>query len=132
MSSSDRESAALSPDELTFNEAGLIPAIVQECGTGEVLMLAWMNAESLALTIEERRSWFFSRSRDRLWMKGEESGNVQDVVDVRYDCDADALLVLVESQGPACHTGERACFYRSLLPEAPDDGVTLADLLRGE
>lgn len=132
MSFSERESTALAPSELTFNDEGLIPAIVQECGTGEVLMLAWMNAESLSLTIEERRSWFFSRSRDRLWMKGEESGNVQDVVDVRYDCDADALLVLVQSDGPACHTGERACFYRSLLPEAPGDGVTLADLLRGE
>lgn len=132
MNASDRGRSRLGIDELTFTEDGLIPAIVQECGTGEVLMFAWMNAESLERTIRERRSWFFSRSRGRLWMKGEESGNVQDVVDVRYDCDADVVLVLVRSAGPACHTGERSCFYRSLLPEAPDDSVTLSDLLEGE
>ena len=94
-----------------FNKQELVPAIVQEARTGEVLMLAYMNEESLARTIETGYTWFFSRSRQRLWQKGEESGNVQRVVSITGDCDDDALLVRVEQTGPACHTGEATCFF---------------------
>lgn len=124
-----RERDALGVAELSYGPDGLIPAIVQEVGTGCVLMMAWMNEEALSRTLETRRTWFWSRSRERFWMKGEESGNVQEVVDLRYDCDADALLVLVHVAGPACHTGEHSCFYRSLMPAVEDDGVSLSDLL---
>ena len=99
-----------------FDADGLIPAIVTDAGTGEVLMLAWMNAEALAITLETRIAHFWSRSRRRLWKKGEESGNLLRVSEVRTDCDQDALWlkVAVEGDGVACHTGERSCFYRSL------------------
>lgn len=115
----DRERDALDIEGLTYNEDGLIPAIVQDRESGEVLMLAWMNRESLAQTCETKRTWFWSRSRKKYWMKGEESGNVQVVHEVRYDCDADCLLVVVTQQGEgkACHTGERSCFYRTLCDE---------------
>lgn len=103
--------------ELKYNEAGLIPCIVQDADTGEVLMMAWMNAESLALTLERGETVFWSRSRRELWHKGVTSGNIQKLVDLRYDCDADTLLALVHPTGPACHTGERTCFYRSMLGE---------------
>jgi phosphoribosyl-AMP cyclohydrolase len=99
---------------LKFDANGLIPAIVQDGKTRQVLMLAWMNAESLQNTLESGETWFWSRSRGELWHKGATSGNTQAVVEVRYDCDADALLVLVDPAGPACHTGEMSCFYRSL------------------
>lgn len=99
---------------LTYNDAGLVPCIVQDIATREVLMMAWMNEESLRLTVEQRTMWFFSRSRQELWHKGATSGNVQELVELRYDCDADALLALVNPAGPACHTGERGCFYRVL------------------
>jgi len=95
----------------------LIPAIVQDVNTKEVLMLAYMNEEALRRTLETKRSWFWSRSRQELWCKGETSGNKQFVKEVRYDCDEDAILLLVEQVGPACHTGQRTCFYRSLLKE---------------
>ncbi len=101
--------------ELKYNEAGLIPCIVQDADTGEVLMMAWMSAESLALTLERGETVFWSRSRRELWHKGATSGNTQKLVDLRYDCDADTLLALVHPAGPACHTGERTCFYRSML-----------------
>lgn len=111
----ERERDALGVEDLTYDERGLVPAVVQQHDTGEVLMVAYMNAESLAKTIETGRTWFWSRSRQEYWMKGETSGSVQDVLEVRYDCDADCLLVLVDQQGPgACHTGERTCFYRTL------------------
>jgi len=115
----DRERDALAIEQLTYDDNGLIPAIVQQHDTGEVLMLAWMNRESLAKTCETRRTWFWSRSRSTYWMKGEESGNVQVVREVRFDCDADCLLVLVDQTGDgvACHTGERSCFYRTLCAE---------------
>lgn len=114
----DIEKEELMPDQVTFNDAGLVPCIVQDAGTKEVLMMAWMNAESLALTLEQRTTWFWSRSRRKLWHKGEESGNVQQLVELRYDCDADCLLALVNPAGPACHTGRTSCFYRSFpLPE---------------
>ena len=99
---------------LTYDARGLIPCIVQDAATSEVLMMAWMNAESVALTLEQRTTWFWSRSRSQLWHKGETSGNVQKLVELRYDCDADCLLALVDPAGPACHTGNRTCFYRSL------------------
>lgn len=101
-------------DEIKFDSNGLIPAIVQDANTKEVLTLAYMNAESLRLTLETKETWFWSRSRQELWHKGATSGNVQKVVEVRVDCDADTLLVLVEPAGPACHTGERTCFYRNI------------------
>jgi len=100
--------------EIKFDSKGLIPAIVQDAETNEVLMLAYMNAESLRLTIETGETWFWSRSRSELWHKGATSGNTQSVVNVRVDCDEDTLLILVNPAGPACHTGERSCFYRSL------------------
>lgn len=100
--------------ELKFNEAGLIPAIVQQYDTGEVLMMAWMNAESLELTRTTHMTWFWSRSRQELWNKGATSGNTQRVVELLYDCDADTLLVKVDAAGPACHTGNRTCFFRSI------------------
>lgn len=99
--------------ELAYNEAGLIPCIVQDAETKDVLMMAWMNAEALALSLERREMWFWSRSRSELWHKGATSGNVQKLVDLRYDCDGDTLLALVEPAGPACHTGNRTCFYRA-------------------
>lgn len=95
-----------------FNEQGLIPAIVQDYSNGQVLMMAYMNAESLQLTLETGKTWFYSRSRNELWMKGETSQHVQIVKDIRYDCDEDTLLILVEPQGPACHTNHYSCFYR--------------------
>ena len=101
-------------DELTYNDAGLIPCIVQDADTREVLMMAWMNAESLALTLECGKTVFWSRSRQEIWHKGATSGNVQKVVELRYDCDADTLLALVHPAGPACHTGATSCFYRAL------------------
>ena len=99
---------------LKWNDQGLIPAIVQQHDTGEVLMVAWMNEESLAKTLETSETWFWSRSRAELWHKGETSGNTQRVTEVRFDCDADTLLVLVDAAGPACHTGEQSCFFRVL------------------
>lgn len=99
--------------ELAYNEAGLIPCIVQDATTKDVLMMAWMNADALSRTLEERTMWFWSRSRQELWHKGETSGNIQKLVELRYDCDADTLLALVEPAGPACHTGERTCFFRT-------------------
>lgn len=100
--------------QLKFDERGLIPAVVQEASTKEVLMVAWMNKESLAKTREIGETVFWSRSRQEIWHKGATSGNVQKVKEIRYDCDADVLLVLVEAAGPACHTGERTCFFRTL------------------
>ena len=119
--------------EVAFDERGLVPCIVQDWRTGEVLTLAYMNAESLARTRETGETHFFSRSRQELWHKGATSGNTQAVKAIRYDCDADALLALVEPAGPACHTGERSCFHRGQLdPKAPFEALptlerTIAD-----
>jgi phosphoribosyl-AMP cyclohydrolase len=99
---------------LAFNEQGLIPAIVQDAENGDVLMMAWMNAESVALTVAERRTVFWSRSRQELWRKGATSGHVQHVEEIRVDCDADVLLIRVHQEGAACHTCERSCFFREL------------------
>jgi phosphoribosyl-AMP cyclohydrolase len=104
---------------LKFDANGLITAVVQEATTHEVLMVAWMNRESLALTLETGYTVFWSRSRQKLWKKGETSGCLQRVRDVRADCDADTLLVLVDQTGPACHTGSRSCFFQSLPAKPP-------------
>jgi phosphoribosyl-AMP cyclohydrolase len=104
-------------NEIKYDANGLVAAIVQDVVTKEVLMMAWMNFESLRLTMETGEAVFWSRSRQEIWHKGATSGNVQQVVEVRVDCDADTLLVLVEPAGPACHTGERTCFYRSLTAD---------------
>ena len=100
--------------EIRYNEAGLIPAIVQDVRTRQVLMMAWMNAESLQRTLDVRERVFWSRSRQEFWHKGATSGNVQKVVAVHLDCDGDALLIEVEPAGPACHTGAVSCFFREL------------------
>jgi phosphoribosyl-AMP cyclohydrolase / phosphoribosyl-ATP pyrophosphohydrolase len=106
--------------EVVFDERGLVPCVVQDWRTGEVLTLAYMNAEALARTRETGETHFFSRSRQALWHKGATSGNTQAVKAIRYDCDGDALVVLVDPAGPACHTGERSCFHRGELePGAP-------------
>ncbi len=99
---------------LKFNEDGLIPVVVQDAKTKEVLMLAYANKEALRKTFETGFAHYFSRSRKKLWMKGEESGNVQRVIEVRVDCDEDALLYIVEQKGVACHTGNYSCFFRKL------------------
>jgi len=99
---------------LRFDRDGLIPAIAQQHDSGEVLMLAWMSAASLRETLETGRVCYWSRSRGRLWRKGETSGHVQMLVELRYDCDEDCLLLQVDQRGPACHTNRRSCFYRAL------------------
>jgi phosphoribosyl-AMP cyclohydrolase len=101
--------------DVTFSADGLVPAIIQDAGDGTVLMLGYMNEESLKRTLESGRSWFWSRSRQEYWCKGETSGNRQFVREVSYDCDGDTILVKVDQEGSgACHTGERSCFYRTL------------------
>ena len=102
------------PATLVFNDAGLIPAIAQDAGSGEVLMMAWMTAETVDLTLREGRAVYWSRSRAEVWRKGESSGNVQDLVEMRVDCDRDCLLLVVRQRGPACHTGRRSCFYTAI------------------
>lgn len=109
-------------EEIKWDERGLAPAIVQDAHTGQVLMLAYMNRESLEQTLNSGETWFWSRSRGALWHKGATSGNTQRVVEVRYDCDADTLLVQVEPSGPACHTTHQSCFYRC-LPNGTEVGV---------
>ena len=101
-------------EELKFDTNGLIPAIVVDAVSGDVLTLAYMNEESLKITLEERRTCFWSRSRQKLWRKGETSGNYQHVTSITADCDKDALVVKVEKDGPACHTGEESCFFNSV------------------
>lgn len=100
--------------DVKYNEAGLVPCIVQDASTKEVLMMAWMNEESLRQSLQIGETVFWSRSRQEIWHKGATSGNVQKIVELRYDCDVDTLLALVEPAGPACHTGERSCFYRTV------------------
>lgn len=101
-------------DELNFNKEGLIPAIIQDADNNEILMLAYMNRESLAKTLETEKTWFFSRSRQELWNKGATSGNLQDVKEIFYDCDKDTLLIKVKQTGVACHRGTRSCFTETL------------------
>ncbi len=101
------------PEDVVYDDRGLAPAIVQDAESKDVLMLAWVDAEAVRRTLATGTTWFWSRSRREHWNKGASSGNTQKVVAVRYDCDADALLMLVDPAGPACHTGERTCFHRS-------------------
>jgi len=108
--------------EPRWNERGLAPAVVQDARTGEVLMVAWMDAEAWRLTRETGEAHFWSRSRQELWHKGETSGNVQRIVEIRLDCDADTVLLRVEPAGPACHTGERSCFYTIVGGRKPEVG----------
>jgi phosphoribosyl-AMP cyclohydrolase len=98
--------------QIKFDDKGLVGAIVQDDETHEVLMFAWMNREALELTLRERRAWYWSRSRGRFWLKGETSGHVQEVHEIRLDCDGDALVIKVKQTGGACHTGFRSCFFR--------------------
>jgi phosphoribosyl-AMP cyclohydrolase / phosphoribosyl-ATP pyrophosphohydrolase len=123
-------------DTFRFDACGLVTAVAQDAGTGEVLMVAHMNRDALRRTLETGQAWYWSRSRQRLWRKGEESGHTQRVTAIRADCDGDAVLLHVEQTGPACHTGHRTCFYRSVArrhgetaiepesgtPPAPSDG----------
>jgi len=103
-------------DEIRWTEDGLVPVIAQQTGTGRVVMFAWMNRESLALTVEKGYAVYWSRSRNRLWRKGEESGHQQKVISIQLDCDEDVILLEVEQQGGiACHTGRKSCFYRQLI-----------------
>ncbi|WP_027243817.1 phosphoribosyl-AMP cyclohydrolase [Leisingera daeponensis] len=106
--------ASFDPASLVYNDAGLIPCIAQDEASGEVLMMAWMNADAVARTLETRRLTYWSRSRQAFWIKGETSGHVQELVDLRVDCDRDCLLALVRQTGAACHTNRRTCFYTAL------------------
>ncbi len=101
-------------DIVKFDEKGLVAAVIQHVATGQLLMLGYMNAESLAITLDERRACFWSRSRQKLWRKGETSGNVLEVLEIRVDCDADALVLKCNPVGPTCHTNETSCFYRKV------------------
>ena len=116
------------PLRVRFGEDGLVPAIVQDAGTGRVLTLAWMNAESLAKTLETGETWFWSRSRDELWHKGATSGNTQEVAGIATDCDRDAIVVSVVPAGPACHTGETSCFHDPLQGDVGADNAPFAML----
>ncbi len=107
---------------LKFDERGLITAVIQNAATLEILMVAWMNEESLRLTLQTGETHFWSRSRQELWHKGATSGNIQQVCQIRYDCDGDTLLLLVDPAGPACHTGTASCFYRTLESGTNRDG----------
>lgn len=102
------------PQSLRYDANGLIPAIAQDERTGEVLMMAWMNAETVVRTLKTKKVTYWSRSRQSFWVKGESSGHTQKLVDFRYDCDQDCILVLVEQEGPACHTNRRSCFYTAV------------------
>ena len=105
---------AFDPETLSFDARGLVPAVAQDAETGEVLMLAWMNAEAVRRTLETGRVTYWSRSRGDFWVKGETSGHTQQLVEMRVDCDGDAILVRVRQTGPACHTGERSCFFTAV------------------
>ena len=102
------------PASLTYDNNGLIPCIAQDDQTGEVLMFAWMNAQSLAITLDTARMTYWSRSRAELWVKGATSGHIQKLIDLRLDCDRDCLLALIRQEGPACHTGRPSCFYTAI------------------
>lgn len=102
------------PETLKYDDRGLVPAIAQDAASGEVLMMAWMNADAVRRTLESGRVTYWSRSRQCFWVKGETSGHVQKLVEMRIDCDRDCVLVLVEQSGPACHTNRRSCFYTAV------------------
>lgn len=114
-------------EDLKFDGNGLIPAVVQDASTREVLTVAYMNVESLGKSLETRETWFYSRSRQELWHKGATSGNTQKIVEIKYDCDGDALVVLVEPAGPACHTGAVSCFSENLIGDPVPEATSLAN-----
>ena len=116
-------------DDIRFDENGLIPAIAQDAGSGKILMMAWMNRDSLRLTAEKKQAVYWSRSRGKLWHKGEESGHFQKIIDIHFDCDEDVILLKVEQIGGiACHTGRESCFYRQLQGDKwVDVGPVLKD-----
>jgi phosphoribosyl-ATP pyrophosphohydrolase/phosphoribosyl-AMP cyclohydrolase len=116
-------------ENIKFDDKGLVPAIVQNVNTGKVLMLAYMNEESIKLTLETRKTWFYSRSREKLWNKGETSGNYQGVKKISYDCDGDTVLLEVEPLGPSCHTGEESCFFNKVLDEKVDSNKDILEKL---
>ena len=116
--------------KIKFDGNGLVPAIAQDARTGRVLMLAYMNAQSLQMTLDSGYATYFSRSRQQLWRKGETSGHTQRVLEMRYDCDGDALLLTVEQEGPACHTGENSCFHNPILTADADDLPPTADVVQ--
>ena len=121
--------------ELKFDEKGLIPAVVQDAATKEVLMVAYMNAETLKMTLETGKATFFSRSRNEVWVKGETSGNYMNVSEIRVDCDGDCLVVLASPDGPACHTGNRSCFFRRIDGDKLTEDKSragLSDILKRE
>ncbi|MBB6450333.1 phosphoribosyl-ATP pyrophosphohydrolase/phosphoribosyl-AMP cyclohydrolase [Geomicrobium halophilum] len=120
----------MNADKLVYNADGLIPAVVQDVMSKEVLTVAYMNEESLKKTMETKETWFYSRSRQELWHKGETSGHVQNVIDIRYDCDQDSLLVLVQPEGPACHRGTYTCFTESLLSKETTSEKSDFEILR--
>lgn|SRR6185503_14300630 len=119
-------------DQLKFTEEGLIPAIIQEAGTRRVLMMAWMNRDSLQSTIDTGKTHFWSRSRKKFWMKGEESGHTQTVRDIAFDCDGDVLLIQVDQAGVACHQGFQSCFFRSVDHGGASFKVTEPQLIKPE
>ena len=119
-------------EKLKFDAQGLIPAIVQEQKSGRVVMMAWMNRASLESTIATGKTHFWSRSRQKFWMKGEESGNTQSVKDIAFDCDGDCLLIQVEQNGPACHEGYQSCFFRSIEGQGGTFKTTEPQLLKPE
>jgi phosphoribosyl-AMP cyclohydrolase / phosphoribosyl-ATP pyrophosphohydrolase len=122
---------AIPVEKIQYDERGLVPAIVQDYLDGTVLMMAWMNQESLQKTLETRETWFWSRSRQELWHKGATSGHIQKVQSIRYDCDSDALLISIEQVGDvACHTGERSCFHQVDGQIVPPPGDTLSQLFQ--
>lgn len=118
---------AFDPATLVFNDKGLIPCIAQQDGTGEVLMMAWMNAGAVAQTLATGRVTYWSRSRQAFWVKGETSGHLQELVDLRVDCDRDCLLAIVRQTGPACHTNRRSCFYTSVVGGETELMAPMAD-----
>lgn len=119
-------------EQLKFTADGLIPAIIQDAANGRVLMMAWMNRDSVLKTVETGKTWFWSRSRKKFWMKGESSGHTQAVKDIAFDCDGDVLLIQVEQQGAACHEGYRSCFFRSIRDQGQDVAVTEPQLMSSE
>ena len=119
-------------DNLKFSADGLIPAIIQEQSTGRVLMMAWMNRESIQRSLNEGKTVFWSRSRQKYWIKGETSGHVQMIKDVAFDCDGDTLLIQVEQTGAACHEGYKSCFFRSIREQGNSATVTEPQLVKPE
>jgi phosphoribosyl-AMP cyclohydrolase len=118
-------------DHLKFNADGLVPVVVQETGTSRVLMLAWMNRESIGQTLRTGRAHYWSRSRQQLWIKGETSGHIQRVEELAVDCDGDTLLMTVQQTGPACHEGYKSCFFRRIAPDGESVAITEAPMEPG-